>query len=61
MCNVLRRCLKIANDGVEELYSDVRWKTRLPTADRRTGGTVRRWEAEDRNSCLVQWRIQGGG
>jgi len=27
-------------------------KARLPTVDRRTGGTARRWEAEDRNRCL---------
>ena len=29
-------------------------KTRLPTVERRTGtgGTARRWEAEDRNRCL---------
>ena len=27
-------------------------KTRLPTVDRRTGDTARRWEAEDRNRCL---------
>ena len=27
-------------------------KACLPTVDRRTGGTARRWEAEDRNRCL---------
>ena len=27
-------------------------KARLQTVDRRTGGTARRWEAEDRNRCL---------
>ena len=27
-------------------------KVRLPTVDRRTGGTARRWEAQDRNRCL---------
>ena len=33
------------------LASETR-KVRLPTVDRRTGGTARRWEAEDRNRCL---------
>ena len=27
-------------------------KARLPTVDRRTGGTARQWTAEDRNCCL---------
>jgi len=27
-------------------------QVRLPTVERRTGGTARRWEAEERNRCL---------
>ena len=27
-------------------------KARLPTVDKRTGGTARRWEAENRKRCL---------
>ena len=40
--NVVARCVLAPETG----------KARLPTVDRRAGGTARRWEAEDRNRCL---------
>ena len=51
--NVLRRCLKTASDSVELLramegrcvLAPETGKARLPTVDRRTGSTARRWEA----------------
>jgi len=60
--NVLRRCLKTASDGALQVrrpgmevpcvQTPETGKARLPTIARRTGGTARRWEAEDRSRCF---------
>ena len=58
--NILRRCLRTASDDADVTWSGRSFhvltpetgKARLPTIERRTGGTIRRWEAEDRNRCL---------
>ena len=58
--NVLSRCLKTASDGANATWRGRSFHTvtpetgnaRLPTVERRTGGTSRRCEAEDRSRRL---------
>jgi len=56
----LSRCLKTASDGADATWRGRSFQTvapetgnaRLPTAERRTGGTSRRCEVEDRTRRL---------
>ena len=57
---VLSRCLKTASDGADATWRGRSFQTmapetgnaRLPTVERRTGGTFRRCEVEDRSRRL---------
>jgi len=56
----LGRCVKTASDGADATWRGRSFQTvapetgnaRLPTVERRTGGTSRRCEVEDRSRCL---------
>jgi len=53
--------LKTASDGADATWRGRSFQTvapetgntRLPTVERRTGGTSRRWKTEDRSRCLL--------
>jgi len=57
---VLNRCLKTASDGADATWRSRSFQTvtpetrnaRLPTVERKTGGTSRRCEVEDRSRRL---------